>query len=137
MTESIGIADVTRSTRTTSFKWNGKDVEITYDPNLFTPAAEAEWQQMQEDGAWVGTVGAAFVQKLIKDWNLLGDVVQQELDGEPQFDKNDDPVMVLVTSDEMFPLDVDKLRYLPNIFIDAVVTAVGEDIAPKARRRRS
>lgn len=86
-------------------------VELTYDPNAYTPEAEAEWAKLDQQG-WAGQLAADFICRIIKSWNL------QEND-----------------TKKVIKLDPERVAQMPMTILSAIMDGVLGDVQGKAPRQ--
>lgn len=89
---------------------NGVPVDIVYDPNVYTPEAEAEWMEAEKLGQSPGDLAADFLSRLLSRWDM------QEDDGSPM------------------PITSARLRKLPFAFLMQIMDGISEDLG-KGRNR--
>lgn len=141
----VQLSEIIEGEKHSQILWNGQVINFAYDPNRYTAQAELEWQRIAASG-WIGDQACAFILKLLISWDLQGDVeydmrepTEEELmdnpDAEPQ------PIFGtgrVVPADHAFPLDMEKLRYIPMEMIGEITDRIQRDVQTgKAKRSGS
>lgn len=112
----LKISDIKREERTTTISFDSGDLNVTYRPNVFTPATIAELASVTDgsDNAAVLEQNESFVRQLCEllvNWDLIGD------DG------------------EVIPIEPEAVAKVPLSVFQVVMRHIGEENRPEARRR--
>lgn len=125
--------------------WNNNVINFAYDPNKYTAQAEAEWQRISMS-QWAGEMACAFIERLVISWDLMGDVEFDVIEPTPE-ELEEDPGLEpkpifgtgrVVQANHPFPLEVEKLRYVPMELLGEIVERIQRDVETgKAKRSAS
>jgi len=132
----IKMHEMARGEATAMFNWEGHTIHVTFNPNDYTAQAEAEWTEVATT-TMGGETACAFVKKLVKKWDVYGDV-EFELDGKGNRIPHSGRLVEGVEG-VPFPLDdMEKLRYIPLELLGEAVDAIQREmIVGKAMRQAS
>jgi hypothetical protein len=109
---SIKISDLFKSQVSSKFDFNGKTIEISYNPNYLTPLTAAELQGLADKGD--------HVEFLVK--GLSGQIVEWDL--------ADDNGKIL-------PIEEKTLKRFPLVFLAALQTHLNGEVSPKKEQESS
>lgn len=96
----------------------GVFLHIVYDPNVYTPEAEAEWTAAEANGVTPGNLTADFLSKLLKKWDLQEDTPPHRV----------------------IPITEKRLRQIPFALLtqvlDGITKDLGKEQGPQNREQR-
>lgn len=128
----ITFADLVEKSRTFDIELDkGNALQVTYDPSALSPAKISRLNKQlravaddDEDNDENLFAVAKMFCSVVKDWSLEGPFGEDE-DGEP-----------LVAKGEPVPVEPDYVAWLPSPVIAHIIEKVGEDAAPKSKKRK-
>lgn len=128
----ITFADLVEKTRTFEITLDKGSLEVTYDPSALSPAKisrlnkqlrEVANSEDEDNDENLFAVAKMFC-SVVKGWSLVGPFGEDD-NGKP-----------LVAVGEPVPVEPDFVAWLPSPIISHIIEKVGEDAAPKAKKRR-
>lgn len=129
----ISFADIVDKSKDLRVEFGGGALNLSYDPSALSPAkiskmnkelrkAEQDADAEDEDASLMGV--AKMFCGIVKSWDLTGPLGEDE-DGNP-----------LVAEGVAVPVEPEYVAWLPSPVISHIVEKIGEDAAPKGKKRR-
>jgi len=122
----IDVSEITSVLRSIKVDYFGKFLTVTYKPDGMTPVKEAELARLQREAE--------------EHRNGDGEDTQAVLAGNAeQLAERLAELLVswdITLNDKPFPPIKENLMTMPNALLGHIVTAIGEDLAPKPRSAR-
>lgn len=128
----ITFADLVEKTRTFDINLDKGTLQITYDPSALSPAKISKLNKQlravseeddEENDENLFAVAKMFC-SVVKGWSLEGPFGEDE-EGEP-----------LIAAGKPVPVEADYVAWLPSPVISHIIEKVGEDAAPKSKKRK-
>lgn len=125
----ISFADIVEKSRTVKIDVRGGHLSLTYDPSALSPAKISQMNKKlkassdQEDDEALMAVSNMFC-GIVKGWDLTGPL-GEDAEGNP-----------LVAEGEAVPVEPEYVAWLPSPILSHLIEQVGEDSAPKTKKRK-